>query len=261
MYSLVRRKGLLKAASRRIASYHLRFKVNNPLIGRAVELLGNRVRIDGMTFSVDCAQITRPHKSTLAFGLHEIDERKLIKRWLPDNLPVLELGGGLGVVSCLINRRLLNPVQHIVVEADPAMIPVLEQNRNINGCKFKIFNKAIAYDCEKVDINVDTEFVGTTIVNRTSQIKTTRVAATTVSDLIALAGFRDIGIVCDIEGMEAGIIERELPALKGRVQYFLVEMHPMILGTNVVDRLVADLYGLGFCLKEKVGNNAFFARN
>src|SRR5579859_6129189 len=93
---------------RRLGWYKVRLQINNPIVGRAIELTGNRVRMDGNTYSVDCPYISTGHKSTIAFGLHEIEERMLVKKWLPRDTPVLELGGGLGVVSCLINRKLSN---------------------------------------------------------------------------------------------------------------------------------------------------------
>jgi FkbM family methyltransferase len=245
--------------SRRLNSYASRFQVNNPVIGRVVELFGNRVRMDGMIFSVDCPRISTGYKSTLAFGLHEMEERALIKRWLPNDLPVLEFGGGLGVVSCLVNRKLANPSRHVVVEADPGMIPVLERNRNINGLSFTVINKAIAYDCDHTDLNIDAEFIGTSI-GGASVGKTIKVGTTSVSSLMAEMNFATAGIVCDIEGAEAIIIDRDMPTLGDRIRFIMAEMHPKILGEGVVEKLLSDLGALGFTLKEKMGDSVFFAR-
>src|ERR1039457_6998889 len=148
---------------RRLSWYKARFQVNNPVVGRVVELLGNKVRMDGLTYSVDCPNISAGHKSTLAFGLHEIEERTIIRRCLPKNIPVVELGGGLGVVACLTNRTLENPEHHIVVEANPGMIPILERNRDLNGCKFQVVNSAIAYDRTSIRLRVDRDFVSSTV--------------------------------------------------------------------------------------------------
>jgi len=89
-------------------------RINNRTVGRLVELSGNRIRIGGLKFSVDSPGIDTAHKSTLFFGLHEIDERALVERWLPKSLPVVEFGGGLGVVSCMANRLLERPVRSVV---------------------------------------------------------------------------------------------------------------------------------------------------
>lgn len=226
------------------------------MVGRAVELFGNRVRMDGLTYSVDCPFVTIGHKSTLAFGLHEIEERELIKRWLPSNVPVIELGGGLGVVSCLVNRTLKDRKNHIVVEANPAMVPVLERNRNINVCGFEIVNKAIAYDQAVVRLNLDRDFVGSTIAGSVAS-NVAEISTTTIAKLMR---FDVAGIVCDIEGAEAGIIERELPELGRRIQFFMAEMHPSILGEDRVNKLLKDLETLGFRLCEKMGDSVFYVR-
>jgi FkbM family methyltransferase len=243
----------------RLNWYKARFQVNNPILGRAVELMGNRVRMDGMVYSVATPQITRGHKSTLAFGLHEIEERELIRRWLPSDLPVLEFGGGLGVVSCLINKKLLDPRQHIVVEANPAMAAVLVRNRDINRCDFRVVNKAVAYDCDQIELNLDSEFVGSNVKDVRFG-KTALVKTTTVEHLLTDADFKTAGIVCDIEGMESDIIKRELPILGERIRFIMAEMHPAILGKSDVDDLLADLRSMGFGLDQQIGESVFFSR-
>lgn len=252
-------KGVSGIIASRYSWYKGRFQFNNPFVGRIIELFGNRVRIDGMKFLIDCPQLSTGHKSTLAFGLYEVEERALVKRWLPSDLPVLEFGGGLGVVSCLVNRKLTNPSLHVVAEANPEMIPLLEHNRDINGFKFTIINKAIAYDCEHIDLNIATEFVGSSIIGASAG-KTVRVKATTASSLMDEMKFHQAGIVRDIEGAEKDIINRDLPILGDRVQFFMAELHPQILGEDVVKKLLNYLPVLGFTLKEQMGDSVFFSR-
>ena len=245
---------------RRLNWYRTRFTINNPIIGKAIELIGNKVRMDGLTYSVDSPQITAGHKSTIAFGYHEMDERLLVRRWLPSNVPLLEFGGGLGIVSCLSNRRLADPTKHIVVEANPQMVPILERNRGLNCCKFTVVNKAIAYGCEHIDLMITPDFVGSSMIGNTGG-KTVTVKATNVANLMSEAGFEEAGIVCDVEGAEVDIIKRELPVLNSKIRFFMAEMHPEIVGESVVDELLEDLDELGFVLKEKLGDNVFFARD
>jgi FkbM family methyltransferase len=245
---------------RRLNWYKARLQVNNRAVGRIVELTGNRVRMDGLTFSVDCPQISTEHKSTLVFGLHEMEERKLIKRWLPGHVPVLEFGGGIGVVSCLVNSKLANPNRHIVLEANPEMIAILYRNREINRAKFKIINRAIAYGCDYIDLNIDSEFVGSSVLGASTG-KAIKVRATNISSLLEEANFADVGIVCDIEGAENDIINSEIPALKERIKYFMIEMHTRILGEHAVRKLLDKLCALGFTLKEQIGDNVFFVRD
>lgn len=243
---------------RRLNWYKARFQVNNPIVGRAVELLGDRVRMDGLTYSVAAPQITRGHKSTLAFGLHEMEERELIRRWLPSDLPVIEFGGGLGVVSCLTNKKLEDPKSHVVVEANPAMIPVLEHNREINACRFTVHNRALAYGTDFIELDVDAEFVGSSI--KTTNGHTVRVPTTTLGALMDAHKFGQAGVVCDIEGAEADLIRNELTRLGERVRFLMAEMHPNILGIAVVDSLLEHMSSLGFDKRQQIGDSVFFSR-
>jgi FkbM family methyltransferase len=244
--------------SGRLSWYKARFQVNNPVVGRLIELLGDRVRMDGLIYSVASPQITTGHKSTLAFGLHEMEERELIRRWMPSDVPVLEFGGGLGVVSCLANRKLREPSSHIVVEANPVMAVALESNRDLNGCKFQVVNKAIAYDCDYIDLILDAEFVSSSV--KATSGRTVKVKTTTVLELMDAAGFDQAGIVCDIEGSELDLIRRELPSLGARIQFLMAEMHPAILGADVVDDLLRELKELGFVMKQQIGDSVFLSR-
>src|SRR6267143_2806887 len=119
--------------------------VSHRLVGRLVELAGNQVTIEALHFSVDNPLITTRQKGLLDVGLHETGEIALACRYIVADLPVVELGGGIGVVSCIINRRLSRPTDHVVVDANADLIPTLEANRRLNGAGFRIRNVALAY--------------------------------------------------------------------------------------------------------------------
>src|SRR2546426_10596379 len=104
----------------------------NPwLIGRLVELGGNRVTTDGLTFSLDTPGITTRDKSLVYLGRHEVPELALVHAHLVADLPVIELGGGMGFVSCYTTRKPPHPRAPIVVEGNPELIPTLNINRRL----------------------------------------------------------------------------------------------------------------------------------
>jgi len=252
-------EGLAPKVRRRAISYWNRLRVNNPLVGRAVEAIGDKVRMDGMTFSVDSPNITRGHKSTLAFGLHEMEERALVRRWLPRDFGVIELVGGLGVVSCLANRRIADPTAHVVVEANPYMIPVLERNRDLNGCGFRIVNQAIAHGVEMIRLPIDPSFVGTNIDAVGESTAVVDVAATTLTKIANDAGIDRFSLISDIEGGEEQVIMTDLPQLGERVRFVMMELHPYVLGQAKIDTLTDKLVELGFTLKERLGSGQVFS--
>jgi hypothetical protein len=75
-------------------------------------------------------------------GLYEVPERFAVRNFVRRDLPVVEFGGSVGVGACLLNRRLRNPGNHVVVEADPGLAPLLTENHGPNRCRFEIIHGA-----------------------------------------------------------------------------------------------------------------------
>ena len=251
-------EGFVPPLRRRLNWYWSRLRVNNRNIGWIIETFGNRVFLDGLRYSVDCPLISTGHKSTILFGLHEIEERELAKAWISPDIPVVEFGGGLGAVSCLINSRLSKGLPHIVVEANPAMIPVLKRNKMLNGCDFHLLNNALGYDEDYIQLNIDKEFVGSSALN-TANSETVKVKTTTLNSLLKEAGLSQVQVICDIEGLERDLIRREILDNE-RVVALLVEMHPRILGVSEVETLIEELENSGLCLTQTIGDVSFFKR-
>src|SRR6185295_467935 len=98
---------------------------------------GGLIRLDGCVFRSDAGS-----REWLLSGDYEGPERTAAKRYIRSDIPVVEFGGALGVVSCVLNRRLKNPRHHVVVEANPHVLPALLENRNRNHCSFEIVHGA-----------------------------------------------------------------------------------------------------------------------
>ena len=258
MLRTISQEGIIVPIKRRLHWYKACIQVNNWTVGRLVELFGNRVRMDGLRFSVDCPLISTPHKSTLFFGLHEMDERALVKRWIHGRCSVIEFGGGLGVVSCLTNRQLALGMKHIVIEANPMMISVLESNRELNSCNFKVINRALAYDQESVALSIDQEFVGSRAV---TQLGSDDILVPTIQlgSIMQEHNFGATVVICDIEGLERDLIRREV-LHQERVVGLLAEMHPAILGEEEVEMLLTEARENGFTILERVGNSVYLER-
>lgn len=255
-FEKLRREGITTILARRYSWYRSWLMINNPAVGRLVELTGNRINIEGLRFSVNCPQVTTAHKSTLWFGRHELEERELLRRFLPADHPVVELGGGLGVVSCLANRQLANPARHVVVEAIPSLAKLVEQNRDLNGCRFQVINAALAYGSPTVTFGIHNNFVGSRLDGEFGMSVSVR--SITVAQIVDEADFDRFALICDIEGAEADLVTHELGLIADRAVFVLVEIHPAILGEDRADRVVAQLTRAGFRLQERVGSNWAF---
>jgi FkbM family methyltransferase len=224
---------------------------DNPMLGRWVELRGNPARIDGCTFTLDSPAIPTGLKALFLFDRYERAERDALRRFLDPDVPVVELGGSLGVVACLTNRRLRDPSRHVVVEANAQMLGVLEENRARNGCGFVVMHRALAYGAPTVAFHQDDDFLAGTVLEgrmvyegrprRAVQVPTVR-----LRDILDAHGFARCTLVCDIEGAEVDLVAHELDVLRERVGTIIVETHPGAVGEATVRAMLDQLAGVGF---------------
>jgi FkbM family methyltransferase len=68
----------------------------------------------------------------------EKNEQDLAKQYILENDIVLELGARYGSVSCIINSKLNNKKNQVVVEPDDRVWDALEKNKVNNNCEFNI---------------------------------------------------------------------------------------------------------------------------
>jgi FkbM family methyltransferase len=68
----------------------------------------------------------------------EKTEQELARQYILENDVVLELGARYGSVSCIINSKLKNKKNQVVVEPDDRVWDALEENRKRNKCEFTI---------------------------------------------------------------------------------------------------------------------------
>jgi len=68
----------------------------------------------------------------------EKTEQDLAKQYILENDIVLELGARYGSVSCVINSKLNNKKNQVVVEPDDRVWDALEKNKVNNNCEFNI---------------------------------------------------------------------------------------------------------------------------
>ena len=227
----------------RLSWYRKRFEMDNWFVGKTVELTGNRVRMHGLKFSVDNPLVSTRHKSTLYFGRYEIDEIRLARQFLNPDIPIVEMGGSIGVVACVTNHILRQPERHVVVEASPALVPTLEANRALNGCKFSIEHAAVAYNTDAVNFSLGGHF----LFNRIDGTENTvSVKAVTLGQLLEKYQFETINLISDIEGAEIEVVEHEPELLRTRVKMIVMETHAMYSGEAKVSAMLAQLAKLGF---------------
>jgi FkbM family methyltransferase len=211
--------------------------------------------LDGCTFSL--ASI--PDSLTKLFlldGRYELPERRAVKKHLRRDLPVIELGGALGVVACITNKLLTDPTAHVVIEANPLAIPPLTLNKETNHCAFEIVNRAIAYDVDAVTFSPTVDLASNSIDSDGTQLYGTErpvtVKAIQLGTLVAEHGYSRFSLVCDIEGKEYDLICHEIEVLK-KADVIVMETHARIIGEEKNKDLISRLLDIGFRVVEEEG--------
>ena len=223
----------------------------NWFFGKWVELTGNRFKIDDLVFGLDDPTIRTASKSQFLFNLYEQPEIALVKKYVQPDVPIIELGGCIGVVSCVANRLLTNSTQHIVLEANPAVLDALKANRDRNGCHFRVEHAALGYASANVEFYVNSGFMSGSTFRKTEQ--KIAVPAITIERLADQSQFARFNLLADIEGAEIDLVEHESEFLARHVQRILLETHPHIVGQAAVNRMIDTLRSVGFDVLEQTG--------
>lgn len=207
-------------------------------------LHGGIVALDDCRLDTNNETFTTFQRGSLWLHRYEEPERIAIVRFLDPDLPVVELGASIGAISCLINRRLRDRTRHVAVEPSAELLPLLERNRQLNDAGFVSVHAAVAYGAggmrfeHSVD-NLEGHMVAVEGV-------CDAVPTVTLGELLDRFRFERATVVCDIEGMEVQLLERESDILNARVAWLIVELHPWIYGQDTADRLVDRLQSGGF---------------
>lgn len=193
--------------------------------------------------------------SALLRGKYEREEAELIGRYLPAGVPVIELGGSLGIVSGLIRSRLNPATPHIVLEANPDIIETCRRNAGDDTAVTTVVNGALAYDAPTVRFPVG----GNIHANRLGGIDHGRIAEVEALSLAALwqrlGSPASFSLVSDVEGAELDMLRRE-PYSVARAGLVVMEIHPAAYQQGRQDEaaLLGAMEEMGFDLLERLGD-------
>jgi len=165
--------------------------------------------------------------NALIRGKYEQEEATLISNHLPDNIPVIELGGSLGVVSALIRSKLRPDARHVIVEANPKLIGICKTNAQVGmgGGWTEIVHGAVFYDGPVARFGIANE-VHASAIGPAASGETIEVPAVKLAELYRQLGSPEsFVLVSDVEGAEYDLFAHETETLR-HVELAIVELHP-----------------------------------
>jgi FkbM family methyltransferase len=221
--------------------------------GLLFDLLGGVYRIHDLKITIPRSLTARSFRSQFFWHLYESDERRLIDQFVREQDRVLELGGCLGVISCLTNRKLVDPRSHVVVEANGKLISCLTENRKSNRCGFHIVHGMISRSSTG-RFYIHDEILDGSGVERTDAgvpVVSVNVPVYTIDQIESEYGMRFNVVIMDIEGGELSFIEENTEFLR-RIDLLIVELHRPVIGQGVA-RAVSILREQEFINIESLG--------
>ena len=212
-------------------------------LGVVAKALG-RCRVGGCLFTTRARFITLAAAGEMLKDTYEVNERRALDAVLDPGLPVIDCGASLGIVACLVNRRLADPARHVAVEANPELIPVLERHRAMNTAQFHVLHAAVAYGARQVTFNISGNSLAGSLSGRGGRLVT--VPAVTLREVADQYGFEQFGLLCDIEGAEVDILRHDEALLVERARWVIMESHTGPDGDDLSPDVVAWFRARGF---------------
>lgn len=225
----------------------IRERILLPLLGLLFDLKGGRFRADGCVFIIPKDITTAAFRACFLLRTHEVDERKLVCKYLLPEDSVLELGACLGTVSCVTNKRLRKQARHVVVEANPFCLPALRRNRELNQCDFLVENCAVSNQ-PTVTFYLRSDYIagGSTKLNSSLPVQ---VPGRSLKELADRYGPFST-LIMDIEGSELETLEASVGSLLD-FRLIIVELHEWVIGPKGIARCHAILQQAGFKMVER----------
>jgi FkbM family methyltransferase len=137
------------------------------------------------------------HGNKIDIKLIEKREQYLANKYILQNDVVLELGARYGSVSCIINSKLNNKNNQVVVEPDSRVWNALELNKNRNNCKFNIVKGFISNKkLDLINLNVSHGGYGSTFI----ESEETKIPSYSLDEIINKYNLKFNVLVADCEG-------------------------------------------------------------
>lgn len=186
---------------------------------------------------------------------YESQERILIKKYIENNDRVVELGGGIGVISMVIAKT--TPPENIYVfEANPLMCKIISKNYKFNNIRgISLYNKVLGHGGGVFrQFGLNHSFTGSSLVSK-NPVNFIMVEQDDFNSFIIDHQINTI--VMDIEGGEYELLSGEynLPIIVNKI---LIELHPDRNSKEV--KLISILKNQGFVVIEKNADVYFLKR-
>ena len=189
--------------------------------------------LNGISLGVPNGLATPEILGKLADGTYEADEARSADRCVRPGFRVLELGAGIGYVTALCARQ-AGPQNVLSVEANPALLPVIEDNLARNGLSgvTVIHGAATGAVAEGAmgDFAISAGYTGSSLDGKGQAVQ---VPLVSIHDLIR--AHKPHVVLMDVEGAEADMFNRPW---KCPLRFCVMELHPKKYHARTIKKIV-----------------------
>lgn len=205
----------------------------------------------------DSPFISERLKKSFEVGNYEINEAKAMIELLKGGERILELGGGVGVVSAAIGKAKKIEAHHIV-EADARLVPVMKETHRLNGVSgAEIHNCIVTSDKDQIAAgSVKFALAPSYTANSIKAVgigrKEVEVPVVSLKDMVERA--KPNVLICDIEGAEVDLLTG---ADLSMFNLALVELHPPIIGPDGTQAVIDAMHVNGLIYDPEKSHGIF----
>lgn len=190
-------------------------------------------RLNGVSLRLPAGLATPSILEKLADGSYEADEARSADRCVRRGFRVLELGAGIGYVTAMCAQR-AGPANVMSVEANPALLPVIEANLARNSVSgVTLIHGAATGPVDEgamADFAVSEGYTGSSLDGKGQAV---RVPLVSVHDLIR--AHKPHVVLMDVEGAEADMFNR---LWKCPLRFCVMELHPKKYHARTIKKIV-----------------------
>ena len=210
---------------------------------------GCEYKTEGCRFVLPRKLIDLPFRAQFHADVYEQRERSLVREFVRSDDRVLELGACLGVVACVTEKQLTDEAaKHVVVEANPYLVPWVIKNCRLNDANFVVEFCAVG-DGPHAALNLNDR------IDRGSLLQAGKscvsVPCRTVGELERKHGAFNV-LVMDIQGAEIEVFKRGEEFLN-HYRLVIVEWHQSITGAQSIRDCKGVLERCGLTLSRQIG--------
>ena len=229
------------------------------IAGTIRKIYNNKIPHYSKTVYTNYPEISNRVTGNIFFKAYENSEISFVKKYLYQDLPVVEIGASIGVMALQLSARTTQQIHSI--EANPALIRIIENNiekNKVSNCA--VYNYIIANAG-------DTFYFVTGNDNTTGHITTKPelnalpVKSISLSLFLSENNISNYILVCDIEGAEIYILKNDIAALRNCKQ-IIIELHDTSYNSGMIsiNEMAEIILNEGFEEVDSYGANKVYNR-